>query len=319
MTSPRFSSNQPQLVGQDTVHFHNTSADFQQMIGNGWAVSQKSNLTPRTSQWRSFFFACLNNTLLVLPTGLGKTLIAELLMKAYRDLNPGQYIVFIVPTIVLVDQQAKDIEKNTGIKCHRRSGEHESIPWNPEFICVCTPAMLVQAIEFNEILMSQISLLVLDEAHEANNLKSNYGKVVSKLNSATSVQRPRVLGLTASPSGTNKTDIMDNVESLCTKISALPYSPDRHSDELGQEVKCKYIETVVTPFEANFEKLVFTVIQMMSKCDPFFETNIQKIPENESAAIKIDKIVKNISDARNYSLHKNDIQLLQICALMKKW
>lgn len=139
------------------------------MISAGLTVSQKSNLTPRTSQWRSFFFACLNNTLLVLPTGLGKTLIAELLIKAYRDLNPRQFIVFIVPNKVLVDQQAKDIEKNTNLKCHRRSGEHESVPLDPQFICVCTPAMLVQAINFNEILMSQICLLVLDEVHEAIN------------------------------------------------------------------------------------------------------------------------------------------------------
>lgn len=320
MTSPKLSSNQPQLVGQDTIHFHNTSDDLKQMISAGLSVSQKSNLTPRTSQWRSFFFACLNNTLLVLPTGFGKTLIAELLIKAYRDLNPGQFIVFIVPTIVLVDQQAKDIEKNTGLKCHRRSGEHETTPWSSEFICVCTPAMLVQAIEFNEILMSQICLLVLDEAHEANNSNSNYGKVVSKLSSATSVQRPRVLGLTASPSGTNKEHITEIVEALCIKLSALPYSPDRHSsDELGQEVNCKYIRNEVTQFEAHFEKLVFTLIQMFSKCDPFFETNIQKLHENESAFKKIDIIVKNISDARHHSIATNDIKLLQLSALMKKW
>lgn len=317
--SSRLSSNQTQMVGQDTVHFHSTPADFQQMISSGLAVSQKSNLSPRTSQWRSFLFACVNNTLLVLPTGLGKTLIAELLIKAYRDLNPGQIIVFIVPTIVLVDQQAKDIEKNTGLKCHRRSGEHDSVPWNSEFICVCTPAMLVQAIEFNEILMSQICLLVLDEAHEANNSNSNYGKVVLKLDSASAVQRPRVLALTASPSGTNKLNISEIVESLCGKLSALPYSPDCLSDELGQEVKCKYVEIQVTLFEAQFEKLVFTLIQMLSKCDPIFEPNIQKIHEHESASKKVDQIIKNISDARYFSLQKNDIKLLQLCALMKKW
>lgn len=289
------------------------------MIDAALAVSRKSNLTPRFSQWRSFFFAGLNNTLLVLATGLGKTLIAELLIKAYRDLNPRQFIVFIVPRIPLVDQQADNIEKNTGLKCHRRCSEHDSVPWNPQFICVSTPAMLVQAINFNEILMSQICLLVLDEVHEAINSNSMYGKIVSELNSATALQRPRVLGLTASPTGTNKTNIMETVECLCNKLSALPYTPDRHSDELGQEVKCKYIENAVTPFEVAFEKLVFTVIQMISGCDPFFEANIQKLPANESAAMKTDKIVKNISDAHHYSVRRNDIRLLQLSALMKKW
>jgi ERCC4-related helicase len=57
---------------------------------------------PRRYQWRAYFFACLQNTLLCLPTGMGKTLIANMLMKAYHHLNPKQAQFFIVPTVVLV-------------------------------------------------------------------------------------------------------------------------------------------------------------------------------------------------------------------------
>lgn len=89
------------LKGIDTVHFHGVAA-LQAMIEHGNAVGMKANLTPRRYQWRAYFFSCLNNTLLCLPTGMGKTLIGNMLMKAYRSRNQEQGQVFVVPTIVLV-------------------------------------------------------------------------------------------------------------------------------------------------------------------------------------------------------------------------
>lgn len=89
------------IVGSNTVHFHG-AADFQSMVEYASAVSTKALMSPRAYQWRAYFFACLHDTLLCLPTGMGKTFIANMLMKAYRVRNPTQGQVFIVPTIVLV-------------------------------------------------------------------------------------------------------------------------------------------------------------------------------------------------------------------------
>lgn len=88
-------------VGSNTTHFQG-GADLQDMIEAGTAVSTRSGLDPRRYQWRAFFFAGFQNTLLCLPTGMGKTLIANLLMKAYKQRNPDKGQVFIVPTVVLV-------------------------------------------------------------------------------------------------------------------------------------------------------------------------------------------------------------------------
>lgn len=89
------------LVGFNTVHFHGAT-DLSDVFAAGKAVANRSNLNPRRYQWRSYFFSCLNNVLLCLPTGMGKTLIANMLMKAYHQRNPEQGQVFIVPTVVLV-------------------------------------------------------------------------------------------------------------------------------------------------------------------------------------------------------------------------
>lgn len=244
-----------------------------------------------------------------------------MLMRAYHDLNPTQMVIFVVPTIVLVDQQAKSIEKNTGLKALRLSGEHkeEPAPWRSEFVCVCTPAMIVQAIDFKELLVSQISLIIFDEVHEAINENSNYGKIVSKLSSATSVQRPRILGLTASPSGTNKTNITEIVQKLCSLLYALPYAPDNYNDDIGKDVKRNYVEIEHKSFEIKFEQLVFDMIQMLAKLDPFFEKNIVKIHPNISSTQKVDSIVSHVNEARYHATQTNDMMLLQLSAFMKKW
>lgn len=89
------------IVGSATVHF-NGSSDLQRMVDSGKVVAARSNMDPRRCQWRGYFFSCINNTLLCLPTGMGKTLIASMLMCAYRQLNPNKGQVFVVPTVGLV-------------------------------------------------------------------------------------------------------------------------------------------------------------------------------------------------------------------------
>lgn len=89
------------LVGSNTIHFHGI-IDLPDMIKFGNFVASRSHLIPRRYQWRAYFFACMNNVLLCLPTGMGKTLIANMVMKAYRQRNPEKGQIFIVPTVVLV-------------------------------------------------------------------------------------------------------------------------------------------------------------------------------------------------------------------------
>lgn len=155
--------------------------------------------------------------------------------------------------------------------------------------------------------------------HEANNSNSNYGKLVAKLSTATSTQRPRILALTASPSGTNKINISETVEQLCNKIYALPFIPEDINDELGKEVQCKYIEINKSDFEMQFEQLVFNIIKMLANLDPFFETNIALIHDHQSTMQKVDGVVQHLANARYMALQKNDITLLQMSGFMKKW
>lgn len=311
-----------QLTGSNTVHFHG-AGDLQDMIEAGSLVAAKSNLSPRRYQWRAYFFGCFNNSLLCLPTGMGKTLIANMLMKAYHQRNPNQGQVFIVPTIVLVEQQAAAIEQTTGLKVKRRSGEHERVGlWSASEICVCTHAMLLNAIKMKRIDMSQLSLVVLDEVHEANSANSQYGLLLPFILKCPASQRPRVLGLTASPSGTNSTDMRQDITTLCNKVNALPYTPlvgdDKNTDK-ANDVTCNYIPIHKSSFEVRFETFVLESLESFAGFHTFFEGSWKKLHANLSTRVKIDAAIKALSHASLVAQNQGDLPLRQLTSWMLKW
>ncbi|MBS3076952.1 DEAD/DEAH box helicase [Candidatus Pacearchaeota archaeon] len=70
------------------------------------------SLTPRDYQQKIFETAKDNNTLVVLPTGLGKTLIALMLSVERQKKFPGKKALMLAPTRPLVEQHFKSYQKN---------------------------------------------------------------------------------------------------------------------------------------------------------------------------------------------------------------
>jgi hypothetical protein len=133
------------------------------------------------------------NTIVVLPTGAGKTLIAAELIKI---LNPPA--LFLVPTCLLVAQQAAVLRSWTGFNVQEFMG---SCKFPKTFdVLVSTPkAFLIQQERAAEGVLSWASYntIVFDEVHHI--LKEHpYRKIASSLRLSTSRPGSRVLGLTAS-------------------------------------------------------------------------------------------------------------------------
>lgn len=68
---------------------------------------------PRSYQLECFVAAAQHNTIVYLPTGAGKTLIAALLASLMNQLNPTRTILFIVDRVPLVFQQSQYIADQT--------------------------------------------------------------------------------------------------------------------------------------------------------------------------------------------------------------
>ncbi|TFG02328.1 MAG: DEAD/DEAH box helicase, partial [Promethearchaeota archaeon] len=65
----------------------------------------KENLVLRRAYQEKIFINCLkHNCLVVIPTGLGKTIIALMLAVQKLTEHPNSKIVFLAPTKPLVDQ-----------------------------------------------------------------------------------------------------------------------------------------------------------------------------------------------------------------------
>lgn len=146
--------------------------------------------------------ASKNNTLVVLPTGLGKTIIALIIIA--RELkNENNKILFLAPTKPLVTQHAQFVkqfitidERLIAVFTGETSPEKRHEMWEKSRIIVSTPQVIENDILSKRLNLKDVSFIIFDECHHA---VGEYSYVfVSEM-----FQKQRedrlVLGMTASP------------------------------------------------------------------------------------------------------------------------
>lgn len=131
--------------------------------------------TARPYQLELFEKAKSANVIAYLDTGAGKTLVSVLLAQLYA-LNPKK-IVFLVPTVPLVSQQAGKLRSNTDLVVGEYSREvvaslsyWDSVGWQHEIankhILVFTPFIFLSVLRHGFLLLDKhVALLIFDECH----------------------------------------------------------------------------------------------------------------------------------------------------------
>ena len=150
-----------------------------------------------------------SNTLVVLPTGLGKTVIAA--MVASQKLPEGKTL-FLAPTKPLVQQHEKSFKDFIEIPEDQlqvmtgdtRPAKREKL-WEEKQAFFATPQIVENDLISGKVPVQDFSLIIFDEAHRATGDYS-YNFISEKMHS----QR---LALTASPGG-DKDKIMDVADNL---------------------------------------------------------------------------------------------------------
>ncbi len=160
----------------------------------------ESDMLPREYQDAIFNTARNKNTLVVLPTGLGKTLIALMLAKARLDEFKDSKILFLAPTRPLASQHKEYFEKlMPGLNSHIFTGKINPSKrfelWKEAQIIFSTPQCIANDLK-SGLDLSKVSLLIEDECHRC--LK-NYDYVVVSKEYQKQAKNSRILGLTASP------------------------------------------------------------------------------------------------------------------------
>lgn len=106
---------------------------------------------------------------LVLPTGAGKTTLSEL--KIASTLSAGRQVIFLVPTLALVDQLRDDLgesfPKSLGNYDVSADGDLSAFISGPKLgaIEVMTPERLLAVLSFADADIADLGLIVFDECH----------------------------------------------------------------------------------------------------------------------------------------------------------
>ncbi|KAI3780438.1 hypothetical protein L2E82_10419 [Cichorium intybus] len=188
--------------------------------------------------------ALFSNTLVSLPTGLGKTLIAAVVMYNYYRWFPQGKIVFSAPSRPLVTQQIEACHNIVGIPQEyavdmtgQTSPAKRVNLWKTKQIFFLTPQVLNEDIKSGKCEVKKIVCLVLDEAHRASGDYA-YCTVVRQL-MAVPVHF-RLLALTATPGG-NCEKVQKVIDDL--QISSLEYRSESDAD-VAPFVNDKKIELI---------------------------------------------------------------------------
>ncbi len=165
-------------------------------------------LVPQTVEHRHYQFniaqVCMDSsTLVVLPTGMGKTIVALLVVADRLERTKGK-VLFMAPTKPLVEQHIRTLNEllaeNEEHSACLFTGEvapaKRKKMWNENRVIVSTPQVIQNDIIGGRIDIRDVSLMIFDEAHRA---VGDYAYTfIGERYTNTGVD-PLVLGMTASP------------------------------------------------------------------------------------------------------------------------
>jgi ATP-dependent DNA helicase MPH1 len=202
-----------------------------------------------------------HNTLVALPTGLGKTLIAATIMLNWFRWTKNAKIVFVAPTKPLVAQQIHACAQITGIpysECVVLTGEvHKTVrqdEWESKRLFFMTPQTLQSDLSSGIADAKKIVLLVVDEAHRAKGQYA-YVQVVKRIGQLN--QSVRILALTATP-GADVKAVQEVIDGL--DISRVEIRTDQSLD-LREYVHDRDVETQVFKISDDMA----TIMELYSK------------------------------------------------------
>ncbi|XP_039012224.1 DEAD-box ATP-dependent RNA helicase FANCM-like [Hibiscus syriacus] len=205
------------------------------------------NIPLRDYQFAITKTALFLNTLVALPTGLGKTLIAAVVIFNYFRWFPEGKIVFAAPSRPLVMQQIEACHNIVGISQEwtiDMTGQicptKRAIFWKTKRVFFVTPQVLEKDIQSGTCLSKYIVCLVIDEAHRA---LGNYSYCVAVRELMSMPVQLRILALTATP-GSKQPTIHQIINNIC--ISTLEYR-DEHDHDVSPYVHNRKIELIEVP------------------------------------------------------------------------
>src|SRR3989344_4626275 len=217
------------------------------------------NFTPRLYQETILSTAITGNTLVVLPTGMGKTAISMMLAAFRFKQYPSSKIVILAPTRPLVDQHIETFktfmeiqEDQFAVFTGMVAPEKRAELWKTSKVIFSTPQGLENDIITSRISLEDVSLLVFDEAHRA---VGDYSYVFVAKQYQKLAKYPRILALTASP-GSDMDKIKEVAKNLCIEQVEVRTDKDPDVKPYIKEIDIEWIKVELPPPFEEIQKFL---------------------------------------------------------------
>jgi len=213
------------------------------------------NISPREYQKEIFETCTKKNCLVVLPTGLGKTLIALMLVIDRMRKFPEEKVVFLAPTKPLAEQHLNYFKKylpelfaEMQLFTGQVNAEKRKTLWQNADIIFSTPQCIANDLKKSLYDLKEVSLLIEDEAHKC--LKNyDYNYIAQKYTQQAHNQR--ILGLTASPGHE-----ASKIKEICKNLSVEEVElKTRESPDVKQYLQELNFKKVSVDFPPEFEEI----------------------------------------------------------------
>ncbi|GAX23403.1 fanconi anemia group M protein [Fistulifera solaris] len=244
---PRTNLSRPTNQQRQPIPFTPGPVPLDLSSSKEWIFPVDDDFPKRDYQLEISDAAIHENTLVSLPTGLGKTLIAAVVMYNYYRFFPRGKILFLAPTLPLVNQQVQACfsimgipETDTAVLTGKINASRRAELWNEKRVFYCTPQTIQFDLEASRCNPDYFVCVVLDEAHRATGNHS-YVTIVNRLFESNA--KFRLLGLSATPGKTIK-DIQAVIDVLrISKIEA------RTEDDasIAKYIHDRAVEEVLVP------------------------------------------------------------------------
>lgn len=223
------------------------------------------NISPREYQIRILESCKKENCLVVLPTGLGKTLIALMLAIERMKSFPGEKVVFLAPTKPLAEQHLNYFKKNLPelfgdmqLFTGATNAEKRKKLFKTADIVFSTPQCIANDLKKNLYNLNEVCLLIEDEAHRC--IKNyDYNFIAQKYK--TQSKNPRIIGLTASP-GSESSKIKDICKNLSIKNVELR---TRDSPDVKHYLQKREFEKITVDFPPEFQEIRHVLLKLINQ------------------------------------------------------
>lgn len=204
-------------------------------------------------------------TLLVLPTGCGKTIVFS---KVIEDrVRKGERVLVLAHRGELLEQAADKLEKSTGLKCATEKAEQTSIgSWYR--VVVGSVQTMMREKRLEQFDKDFFDTIIIDEAHHC--ISDSYQKVLNYFEDA------NVLGVTATPDRGDMRNLGSYFESLAYEYT------------LPKAIKSGYlspIKALTIPLELDLSTVGqqagdFKASDLGSALDPYLESIANEMWKN---------------------------------------